>query len=320
MDQMNPTISRAMATVTTLAVLPRALSRRYRVQSSNLRFPPDVANDFWQRLNAIDLVTADARLHPVSDGAFDQRAPGVGVAGLGDAAPSDGLATRSLARDQAEIGHKLARIGEAREVADFRDQHHGIDQRDPAHCLQGVDNWAQIPFGEQANYLFLDSLQAPFCVHDGVDIILKGDLLSRMLEGKGRQPSPVSHAPCRPTAVLAAVTQKKSLKVLTRARHDVPDDAAQPDQIAHRFVVGVRNPNRRQLSGSMKTGKHGGVATICLYAWRARGAEIRRALEQASRTCSNMLILSNCLSHDSSALGLCDGAALAAAIADIRAL
>ena len=69
---------------------------------SNLRFPPDVANDFWQRLNAIDLVTADARLHPVSDGAFDQRAPGVGVAGLGDAAPSDGLATRSLARDQAE--------------------------------------------------------------------------------------------------------------------------------------------------------------------------------------------------------------------------
>ena len=26
----------------------------------NLRFPPDVANDFWQRLDPIDLVTTDA--------------------------------------------------------------------------------------------------------------------------------------------------------------------------------------------------------------------------------------------------------------------
>jgi hypothetical protein len=31
-DQMKPTISRAMATFTTLAVLPRARSRRYRAQ------------------------------------------------------------------------------------------------------------------------------------------------------------------------------------------------------------------------------------------------------------------------------------------------
>jgi hypothetical protein len=33
----------------------------------------------------------------------------MGVAGLGDAAASDGLAARLLARDQAEIGHELAR-------------------------------------------------------------------------------------------------------------------------------------------------------------------------------------------------------------------
>jgi hypothetical protein len=28
-------------------------------------------------------------------------------------------------------------------------------------------------------------------------------------------------------------------------RHDVPDDAAQPDQVAHVFMIGVRNPDRR---------------------------------------------------------------------------
>ncbi|ESY46618.1 hypothetical protein X744_29860 [Mesorhizobium sp. LNJC372A00] len=65
--------------------------------------------------------------------------------------------------------------------------------------------------------------------------------------------------------MLAAVTQQKALKMLTRTRHDLSHDAAQPDQIAHGFVIGVRHPNRRQLSSAMKTGQHGGVATICLY-------------------------------------------------------
>jgi Flp pilus assembly CpaF family ATPase len=41
--------------------------------------------------------------------------------------------------------------------------------------------------------------------------------------------------------------------------------AAPPDQIAHGFVIGVRHPNGRQLSSAMKTGQHGGVATICLH-------------------------------------------------------
>jgi hypothetical protein len=55
------------------------------------------------------------------------------------------------------------------------------------------------------------------------------------------------------------------LKVLTRARHDLSDNAAQPDQVAHGFVIRVRNPDRRQLSGPMKAGEHGGVATISLH-------------------------------------------------------
>src|SRR5436190_24046263 len=107
---MKPTISRAMATLTTLAVLPRALSRRYRVQSRTCAFQPMSANDFWERLDPVNLVTADASLHSVSPGAFDQRAPDMGVAGLGDGATPDGLAARSLTRDQAEIGHELARV------------------------------------------------------------------------------------------------------------------------------------------------------------------------------------------------------------------
>jgi hypothetical protein len=65
--------------------------------------------------------------------------------------------------------------------------------------------------------------------------------------------------------MLAAVPQQKPLKMLTRSGHDLPDDTAQTDQIAHGFVIGVRHPYGRQLAGSVKTRKHGGVTTIRLH-------------------------------------------------------
>src|SRR5665647_3922756 len=96
-----------------------------------------------------------------------------------------------LARDQAEIGHELAWVREACEVADFRDQHHRIDQRDTSHRLQRVDNWAQIPFGKKAGYLFFDPLQAPFRIHDGIDIVLK---LSLIHISEPTRRTPISYA------------------------------------------------------------------------------------------------------------------------------
>jgi hypothetical protein len=65
--------------------------------------------------------------------------------------------------------------------------------------------------------------------------------------------------------VLATVTKQKTLKMLTRARQHLSYDAAQPDQVAHGFMIRVRHPDGRQLSGSMKPRQHGGVATIGLH-------------------------------------------------------
>ena len=65
--------------------------------------------------------------------------------------------------------------------------------------------------------------------------------------------------------MLLTVTKQKALKMLTRACRDLAHDAAQPNQIAHRFMLSVRYPHGRQLSGAVKTGEHGGVTTICLH-------------------------------------------------------
>jgi hypothetical protein len=52
----------------------------------DLGLPSDVANDLGQFLIAVMQFAADARLHAIGPRPFDQRSPGKGVAGLGDAA------------------------------------------------------------------------------------------------------------------------------------------------------------------------------------------------------------------------------------------
>lgn len=64
-----------------------------------------------------------------------------------------------------------------------------------------------------------------------------------------------SLSPSRPTLMLAPVTQQKSLKMLARSRHHLSHDAAQPDQVARGFMIGVGHPDGGQLSGPMKAGE-----------------------------------------------------------------
>src|SRR5580704_2677450 len=64
---------------------------------------------------------SDASLAPpweaITPGRLDQQPAGGAVASLGEAATFDAGTTGMFGRHQPEIGHQLARIGEAREVA-----------------------------------------------------------------------------------------------------------------------------------------------------------------------------------------------------------
>ena len=85
-----------------------------------------------------------------------------------------------LARDQAEIGHQLARVCKACEIAHFSDQHHDCDRSDTPHRLP---NWAQIHSGSRPD-ICSSTQKAPLHVHDGIDVVLKCDLLRWMFEGQ----------------------------------------------------------------------------------------------------------------------------------------
>ena len=80
-------------------------------------------------------LSAYARRHPVSPGPLNQHTPGQRIAGFGNAAATDATTRRVLARHQTKIGHQLARVNEAVEIADFCHNGHRGYKGNPAHRL-----------------------------------------------------------------------------------------------------------------------------------------------------------------------------------------
>src|SRR6516225_6132501 len=80
---------------------------------SELRLPGDLADQLGLALLPEQQVTADPGREAVGPGRLDQQPASRVIAGFGDAAASDAGTAGMLTRHQPEIGHELARIGEA---------------------------------------------------------------------------------------------------------------------------------------------------------------------------------------------------------------
>src|SRR6267378_8266818 len=92
-----------------------------------LRLPGDLADRLGLALLPEQQLAADTRWEAVTPGGLDQQPAGGAVAGLGKTAAFDARSARMLGRHQPEIGHQLARIGEAREIAQLGGQRCRID-------------------------------------------------------------------------------------------------------------------------------------------------------------------------------------------------
>ena len=101
-----------------------------------LGLPCRIADRLRQALLPQNLFTADTRGEPITPGGLDQHSPRRTVPCLGDAALSARVAAGMFRRDQAEIRHQLAGIGEAGHVAEFGHQCRRCHQGHAAQCLQ----------------------------------------------------------------------------------------------------------------------------------------------------------------------------------------
>ena len=93
MAHIKPTSSRAMATTTWLACLPRAHQLSVAFTQPHLGLPTDVLDGFGLLFQSQLEVATDLGRIAVGPGAFDQGATGMGIAGFGDRTLPASLAT-----------------------------------------------------------------------------------------------------------------------------------------------------------------------------------------------------------------------------------
>jgi hypothetical protein len=120
-------------------------------------------------------------------------------------ASSDAGAARMFGRHQPEIGHQLARVGKAREVAQFGDQGCGVDQRHAAHRLQRRHHRGQCPVRQHRCNLRRQPIARRLGDFDRLNVILEHEMMR-----PGGEPPAMQPGPGRPP-VMTAVAQQKPL-------------------------------------------------------------------------------------------------------------
>ena len=127
----------------------------------------------------------------VVPGDLDEHAARRAVAGPGDAALAALGAGGVFARDEADVGHELARRGKAQEVLKLGHECDGRDELDAAHGLQCLHDGGEMPCGHGLAQGLFEPVDARGGFGDGMQILLEGDLLGRVRELEGGQPAQI---------------------------------------------------------------------------------------------------------------------------------
>src|SRR6266540_4797791 len=125
---------------------------------TDLRLPADRLDLGWERLQAQLQGAADLGRRPIGPRPFHQRAPGVAVAGLRDAALAAPLPRRVLRGGQPEIAHQLPRVLEPREVPQLGQQDDGAGELHAPQRLDRLDLRVQPPALHRLVQLALQAL------------------------------------------------------------------------------------------------------------------------------------------------------------------
>jgi cellulose biosynthesis protein BcsQ len=197
---------------------------------------------------------------------FDQHGARSRAPGFSDRALAPPSAAADLAGNETDIGHQRARIPEAAQITKFCRQNGGRDEPNTAQRLQSSNRRSHRPLADTlADFKFdpCDSFvrQLEFAHH-----LAQHDVVRRVLELLGEEPASMSASPQLASVVAAAVPQKEAADLLAHAPPGSNRCITDADQISHRFMVGVADPNRRQVTRSKSSGQHESVSPIGLHA------------------------------------------------------
>lgn len=168
-----------------------------------------------------------------------------------------------LGRDQSEIGHQLTRVGKATDVAKLGNERRRRDKRHAAQRLQCTHDRCKGPVRQRRRDLGFQAVTPRHSRLDRRDAILQHDVVCRVLEAQARQPAAMHQCPSRPV-IRAALPQQETTQRLTRLAQGPHRGLPRTHEIAHGFMLGIGNPDRRQLAGPAQLGQIDRIAPIRL--------------------------------------------------------
>ncbi len=165
-------------------------------------------------------------------GGLDEGAAGMRVAALRNPAEPTTVAGGVLAGREPEVSHELARLVEAREIAELGDRGDGDDELHAAQRLQRLDDRVQAPALRVPEQFGLEALQLLGALIGGAHIFLEHDLLSRRRDHELGEPAQVSGVPVGAPGIAGTYTGERS-----------PERARRASLSASRLSVLTRSPD-----------------------------------------------------------------------------
>src|SRR4051812_15758264 len=256
-----------------VALLPATDQFAIPAAQSHLRLPGDVSPSLRDAALLEPHRLAHLGGQAVAPGRFEQQRSGGDVAGLGDATRADAPAAGVLTRHQAEKGHELPRAGEPGEVAHLGHQRRRDDQLDALQGLQSRDDRRKGPGRDQLGQLLLELSLAALRLVETVDVALQGKLLRGMRELPVREPDAMPEAPGL-AEVADAMLEQEHLDVRPGLAHIVGRRLPGADEVPHRLVNLVRDPDEGELAGTQEPRQGNRIAGVVLdpiarLPWRA---------------------------------------------------
>jgi len=115
----------------------------------------------------------------------------------------------------------------------------------------------------------------------GLDVLLRRDLPRRVGEGLARQPAPLRSRP-RLAPIDPIMAQQKPAQSLARLAHVAYRRLATPNQIAHRLVIHIWHPHRRQRTGAVRHRQDLRVAPVGVHPVARSAPDQRRRHDHAA--------------------------------------
>lgn len=195
-------------------------------------------------------------------GAFGQEPTLVAVAAAGNGAQTLMGAAGGLGGDQAEVGHELARVLEAVDVAQFTDGDHGGDELEAAEGHEGLDGGFEAPGIQEQKHGSLDPLDAGMIGSDALKVFFEDGLHGRVRQDQFAQVTHMGLAPVSLTVVAVAVAQEEGLEAMAAAAQVIDGIGASAAEIADGFIGGLGDVDAGEFACTQESGDGAGIALI----------------------------------------------------------